>query len=698
MTYRLLLAICSLCFLINSNSFAQSKINPDSVLIVRDSFGTPHIFARTDAEVAYGLAWANAEDAFETMQEALLTAQGNMGRLRGKSGAPFDFFVHCIGADMIYEQQKDQLSEDYLKYVDGYCQGVNAFAKANPDRVLLKKAFPVKPKDVIKAYIISFAALSGTIGHVEGIVEGKKDKQKPPMPVGSNAYAFSSEKTKDGKTYLCINPHFMIDGPLSFYDAHLNSQEGLNIVGTLFQGGTSVFMGNNEHLGWGHTYNYVDQVDVYELKMHKRKRLKYEFDGEYLKLEKRPIWLKVKIGKIVIPVRRMTYWSKYGPTLKSPDGRFFALRSPSYWAVQAGEQFYRMNKAKNLSEFKAALSMNALPMFNVLYADKEDNIYYICNSMLPKRSDKFDFSQMLLGNSSENLWTEYYSIEEKPHVENPDCGYVFNMNNTPSNATCPSSNFPKEKVDKYTDLRPGDNNRSTRFMEIVEGVDKMSWDDFVDLKFDRQLSKSSALFNSMQNLYQIDPTNYPHLSEPIRLMQGWDGNADLDNSEASFVLIALKHIFDKKGYGDNVFVKGVDISEAEYIEGIEYAARYMNKHHNSLRVPLRKICCHERNGKMYCAAGFPDMMSPGYSKPDSKGNMVMEYGDTYIHFVRFSKTGPELIKSLLPFENTKYCEDYKDELEMFNNQQMKTMSMDKAEVMKNAQKTYHPKGNTAGKN
>lgn len=689
-----LVCFLSFVFIISSFLNAQNIIDAENILIVRDSFGTPHIFGNTDAEVAYGLAWANAEDAFETMQEALITAQGNMGRLKGKEGAPFDFFVHSIGADEIYEQQKDQLSEDYLGYVDGYCQGINAFAKAHPERVLLKRAFPVRPRDIIKAYIISFAALSGTIGHVEGIVEGEKDQLEPPMPVGSNAYAFSSQKTEDGKTYLCINPHFMVNGPLSFYEAHLQSKEGLNITGTLFQGGTSVFMGNNEHLGWGHTYNYVDQVDVFELKMHPRKKRQYEFDGKYIKLKKRPVWLKVKIGKIVIPVRKLTYWSEYGPTLKSPDGRFFALRSPSYWAIQAGEQFYRMNKAKNFNEFKEALSMNALPMFNIVYADKEDNIYYLCNSMLPKRPDKFDYSKLLLGNTSENLWTDYYSLEEKPHVENPDCGYVFNMNNTPANASCPSSNFPKDKVDKYSDMRSGENNRSTRFMEMVEGLDKMEWEEFIALKFDRQLSKNSALFSSMQNLYEIDPMAYPHLSEPIRLMQSWDGNADLDNTEAAFVLIALKHIFDKKAYGDKVFVKGVDISESEYIEGMEYAARYLNKHHNSLRVPLGKITCHERNGKMYCAAGFPDMMSPGYSTPNPKGQMVMEYADTYIHFVKFGKTGPELIKTLLPFEDTKYCEDYKDELEMFNQEKLKPMSMDKAEIMKDAQKTYHPKGNT----
>jgi len=45
------------------------QINPDNIQIVRDSFGVPHIFTKTDSELAYGLAWAHAEDDFETIQQ-----------------------------------------------------------------------------------------------------------------------------------------------------------------------------------------------------------------------------------------------------------------------------------------------------------------------------------------------------------------------------------------------------------------------------------------------------------------------------------------------------------------------------------------------------------------------------------------------------------------------------------------------------
>lgn len=669
---------------------AQTTIDPNKITIARDAWGTAHIFAKTDAEVAYGLAWANAEDAFDRMQEFLIIGKSLMGRWKGKKGASFDFFVHAIGAQKTYDEHIAEISEDYMRYIEGYCQGINAYAKAYPEKVILKKAFPVVPEDVLTIYTVAFSALSGATGAVENIMKGTYDKEHIPEPVGSNAYAFNSSKTVDAKTYLAINPHFKIEGAFSFYDAHLCSEEGLNIVGALFQAGSCVFMGNNEHLGWGHTYNHMDQVDVFELKMHPKKKLWYEFDGEYIKLEKRPVWLKVRLGKIVIPVQKMTYWSKYGPTLRSPDKRFFAVRAPAFFNLKAGEQFYRMNKASNFDEFKTALRMKGLTMFNIVYADKDDNIYYLCNGLLPKRNPKFDFSKNLLGNTSENLWNEYYSIERLPHVENPDCGYVFNTNNRPTNATCAGENFKDTVITKYANLRNGENNRSTRFMEMLSEKEIFNYEEFKAMKFDTKITKNTKFFRSLKELYAINPQDYPPLEEAIKIIQSWDGDASLESTGATLYMVAMYYVFKKKGYSDANFITGIKVKEETYIECIEKASQYLIKHHGSLKVPLSQVNCHQRDGKMYCAAGFPDVMAPNYGEPQSDGKFKAKYGDTYIHFVKFGKEGPEKIETLLPFEDTKICEDYKDELEMFNNQELKTMSLDKAEVLKSAKKTYHP--------
>ena len=123
-------------------SQAFATIDPQKITIVRDQWGVPHIFAETDAEVAYGLAWANAEDDFFTMQELLFSVKGMAGKGMGKDGAARDFFVHTLNLQEATRLRLDSFSPEFLRYIDAYCQGLNAFAAAHPNEVRVKKHSP----------------------------------------------------------------------------------------------------------------------------------------------------------------------------------------------------------------------------------------------------------------------------------------------------------------------------------------------------------------------------------------------------------------------------------------------------------------------------------------------------------------------------------------------------------------------------
>ncbi len=672
------------------------RIDTERIVIARDRWGVPHIFAPTDAEVAYGLAWANAEDAFEILQEAVAVAKGKMGELKGKEGAKFDFFAHAIGARKTVDSLFSTLSPDYVEYMQGYAQGINDYAAAHPEEVLLKGLFPVEPKDFAVAYIVSFSALGGAAEELGKIVDGKYDDATARWhSKGSNAYAFNSKKTEDRKTYLAINPHFFVEGVFSFYEAHLCSEQGLNMTGALFHGGNTVFMGNNENLGWGQTYNYVDQVDVYALQMHPRKKLHYLLDGKYHRLERRPVRLRVRLGKkFTLGVKRTTYQSPHGVVVRAKDKkRFYALRSPAFYNIKAGEQYYRMNKAKDFKEFKAALRMNSLTMFNLVYADKDDNIFYICNTKLPRRNADYDFSEPVAGTESAAIWQEYYPTDSLPQVENPRAGYVFNTNNSPYNATAAGENFPKEKVSRYIDQRSGDNNRSTRFMEIVaENPERINFDAFKAIKFDLRFSKNSKFYKSIEGLLKLSSDEYPHLDEPLRLLSEWDGDCSPTNTTATLFIVTMERAFKKMGYFDDVFISGAKIPDSVFIKSLEEGCAFLLEHHGSIKVPLNAMMCHKRGDTMHpMSGGFPDALSPAYGEHVAKGKYKMVFADTYIHFVKFNHRGAETIETLLPFECTRTCEDYEDELEMFNRREMKTMSLDKVEILRRSVRTYHPR-------
>src|SRR5271170_899265 len=123
-------AISLNCFAGTGKPFA--KIDPKNVTIVRDSLGIPHIFAKTDAEVAYGLAWANAEDAFEEGQDLVYAGKEFRGRADGIEGAEADYFIHAIAARKLVDERYDKdLTPEFKKYIDGFAQGLNAYAAAH---------------------------------------------------------------------------------------------------------------------------------------------------------------------------------------------------------------------------------------------------------------------------------------------------------------------------------------------------------------------------------------------------------------------------------------------------------------------------------------------------------------------------------------------------------------------------------------
>lgn len=667
-------------------------INPNNISITRDLWGTPHIYAPTDAEVAFGLAWANAEDAFEQMQEMLLVGKGMLGRVRGAEGAKADFFRHVIDAEGTIERQfATDVSADFLRYLEGYCLGINAFAKAYPKRVLLKDAFPINPKDVLQGYLVAFSFLSGVGGAVAAGVSGDFSEMNSRIALGSNAFAINSTLSDNGHTYFCTNPHFMVDGPMSFYEAHLSSDEGLDIAGALFQGGASVFLGSNKNLGWGMTFNHFDRVDMYELKMHPNKPNFYEFEGKWCKLEERPVKLKVKVGPITIPVKRKSFWSVYGPTLKAETGKVYAIRAPSYTTIKAAEQYYRMNKAANLDEFKTALNLQGLSLFNIVYADKYDNLFYLSNGLYPKRDSSYNWNRLVVGNTNKTLWTDCHAISELPQVENPTCGYIFNCNNTPYNATCAAEN-PVHKLPTYADTRPGNTNRALRFMELINTQNKFSFTDFKAIKFDNTYPKSGKFIESLQPLYDMKAAQYDDIAPQIRQMQQWNRQADLDSIAPTYFLITLSYLFKQKKYRDDgPFLFGFNASEKEFVESIRYAKRFLEHNFQTPNVPLRKVQRYWRSDGDQDVAGFSDVMMANYAMPYKDGKHKLLFGDTYIHFADFNSEGLQRIESLLPFSlSSAKGKGYADQLDMYNRQITKPIYLDKKTIQEVAQITYHP--------
>ena len=671
-------------FLFFFNSSAQ--LNPANITIARDSFGVPHIFAPTDAEVAYGLAWAHAEDDFGTIQILVQSGKGMLGKALGKKGAEGDYVVQLLRIRKTVEEQWNTLSPDFLALIKGYVNGLNAYAKAHPDEVKYKKAFPFNEKEYMTAVVLSTSLFCGLEQVLPQILGGKVATIPNFNPQGSNAFAMNSKKTTTGESFLAINAHQPQEGPVAFYEAHLQSEQGWNMLGGLFPGGCLIFHGTNENLGWAHTVNYQDKIDVYQLEMNPANKNQYKFDGEWNNLEVNKAKLKVK--GIPITIGKKIYWSKYGPTLKTEKG-FFSLRVPAIMDIKALEEWYRMNKAKNFTEFYKALSMTSLPMFNIMYADRYDTIFYISNGKMPRRNPdtKYNWKSTLPGNTSTTLWTEFKPVGELPQYINPVSGYLFNTNHSPFLATDVKGNLDMKKFDKTDGYETYHNNRSQRVTELIND-DKVDYNTFKKIKFDQQLPKDLKYTYGIDTMLNLSVTDYPAMKEVITNFQSWNRKGVADSKGAAVFLFVYDYV-SKKLAG----TPARQLTKAEAIETYQYVNDYMLKNFGKTDLALGDVQKLVRGDDARPAWGLPDLLTAAYTEPYKNGMRKINSGDAYICFVRYPKDGSvPIIESVNTFGASMHPDSphYKDQMAMFQNQQTKPMTLDKKEVLRTAKKTYHP--------
>ena len=680
------LVITTLCFY---NVFSQ--INPDKIDIVRDEFGVPHIFAKTDAEVAYGLAWAHAEDDFETIQIGYLAGNNLLSKHLGNVGLGADFISQFIGSEDLFESKYDSdISSEYKNIVKAYALGLNSYAREHPDEVFVEDLFPVNEKKMMRYAQLQLFISSNGDKWVSNIVDNKLSYNfsKEEQYKGSNTFAFNSTKTKDGSTYLAINTHQPLDGPVSWYEAHLCSEEGTNILGALFAGTPNILIGTNENLAWAHTVNQPDKTDVFALEMHPDKKLQYRVDGTYLKLEEKKAKLRFKLLGIPLSIKKKFYKSIYGPTLKNKSG-FYSVRTPALFEIRALEQWWRMNKAKNFTEFYKVLKMKALPGYNIGYADKNDTIFYISNGLIPKRAKNYDWANVVPGNTRKTLWTESYEIEELPQVVQPKSGYFYNANHTPFKSSAEEDNPDPTNFDSNMGFETYDNNRSTRLKQLIDEYEKLDYDDFKLIKYDRQYPRPFT-FNWMDIHYLelLDSKKYPDIEMLIERLQAWDRKANKNSLGAGTFAVLydqLRPFYSK--------IPEPKIFPASYIiQALRNTKKYLLKYFNTTEVKLGDYQKLVRGSKELPIFGLPDVITAMSSRPYKDGKVKVVSGESYIELIRFTDKGPE-IESVISYGSSDHPDSkhYDDQMEMYSNFKTKKMTLNKDSVYKNAKKIYNPK-------
>lgn len=675
-----LLAICSF-------QLVQAQVDPRRVTIARDSFGVPHIFAPTDPEVAYGLAWAHAEDDFKSLQEMILPAKGKMGTVVGKAGAAGDYAFHLFRCREVTEERWHTLSPAFIRLAEGYVQGINDYALQHKDQWLAKQLFPITVKEYVSASVLALVVFNGADDALKRIFSNRiwtvpdYSTQK-----GSNSAAVRGTHTTTGDAYLLVNAHQPNTGSQAFYEAHVNSEEGWNALGGLLAGGPCILHGVNEFLGWAHTVNFCDRTDVFQLQMNPSKRNQYRFDDEWVELERKKI--KLRIRGIPVPVKRTVYWSRYGATMKNKQG-VFSIRLGANMRIGALQQWYEMNKAKNFTEFYKALQQQELSMFNIMYADRYDTIFYINNALMPVRdtSAVYQWKKTVPGNTSRTLWTQFRPLSELPQYINPSTGFLFNTNHSSFAATNGGQNLRPSLFSKTDGWELYHNNRSVRFLELVPKEGKWSMEEFRRVKFDKQYPARYQFIYNIDSFYQLRTPADAQLDSVLLAFRSWNRISDTGSVGAGIFLLLYEEVSRRMDGQD-----ARRLTQAEGLQSFEAIRAYLVKHFGKVSVTLGEIQKLIRGNQSWALWGLPDQLSPQWTSPLQNGIKKSIGGDGYIMFIRFPKEGLPQIETVNMYGASAVpgSPHFNDQVPYYLRQQTKTMTLSKEAVLKTAKRVYHP--------
>ena len=698
----LLLIICSTCSHFSSKKILSHKSTPKKkydVTIYRDTWGVPHIFGKADADAAYGLAYANAEDDLKNMQDALLGARGELASVYGKDKAPNDYMVHLLEIwRKVDSQYKSSLAPETRTLCEAYADGVNQYILDNPGEAL-PGVYPVNGKDIVAGFVHKTPLFFDVHNFLQKMMERKPDEfqsnsswweehkniRKKMVTKGSNVFAVSPSRSEDDKIRLAINSHQPWDGQFAWYEAHVHSEEGWNMAGGLFPGSPVVLVGHNEHLGWGHTVNAPDLVDIYELEIHPNDPYLYKYDGKWKQLKVKKVPIKVKLfGPFSWTFKREALWSVHGPVLRGKHATY-AIRYANYEDIRVVEQWYRMNKATNFDEWNSAMSMTAIPMFNAGYADKTGNIFYIYNAKLPLRAEGYDWEGVLPGNSSDVVWTEYLPYADLPQVLNPTSGFIQNCNNTPFITTTGEDNPDKKNYPDSFGIESRMSNRALRAMELFGEDPSISREEFEQYKFDLSYSDDSYMSQFVDRLISLSYSfEDEKLIQGVNILKSWDKNTDYENKNASLPIIS---------FGWFMEISPENISDENLLESFTFAVKYLYNHYGRLDVIWGKINRLIRGSVNLGLGGGPDIPHAVYGIPTEEGYLKGYAGDAFLMLVEWEKNGKVSSKSIHQYgSNTQHESSihYADQAKLFVDRKLKPVWLTLQNIIENVEKVYSP--------
>jgi len=545
-----------------------------SVKILRDSYGVPHIIARDEASLFFGVGYAQAEDQLENLVMNFLRARGRAAEREGAASLQLDHLVRMLQLPQRAEKHYGMLTDQYRLHLDAFAAGVNAYIAEHqadiPDWIE-----PVEPEHVL--------AFSEYVDTLFSVTHCQRDLSRAGIrlggleqvsglrasTVGSNQFAIRPGRSETGGTMLSMDPHLPHSGFFRWYEMHLVSPE-INCMGACFYGSPYVSMGRTATTAWCMTVNGPDLGDVFALEVDpdNAKRVKGPNGWEDLEIyaESYGIGSGDARRTMPLPVRRCSL----GPVVAVNDGVAYALAVPLSDEPRRAGQIYNMARARSVDEFREAISPLGLVMFNLLYADAAGDIFYISNGRVAKRDTRIATNEIRPAAEDWAQWQGFHGLDELPQVKNPPSGYLMNTNSGPQNV-CPSSAPQPEDYPPYM-MSQQANSRSLRLKQLLEADESITWEEMHTYATDTYLIGANDLVPRIIEMLgeqaKASETSAERLTPITNILTMWDRRTDLESKGAVLFMYLVNSAAFRKTLesGDQPAVAEAAIEQAAAVE------------------------------------------------------------------------------------------------------------------------------------
>lgn len=688
--------------------------------IIRDDFGVPHIYGKTDADAIFGMLYAQCEDDFKRVERNYIWAIGRLAEVDGEDALYSDLrarlFMTKAEAIERYNTCPDWLKKLCVAFADGINYYLHTHPEVKPQ--LLTHFEPWMPMyfsegsiggDIervstrkIKAFYKSADLLSANNATIPS-----SDPTYLEEPSGSNGIAIAGELTASGNAMLLINPH------TSFYfrgELHVVSEEGLNAYGAVTWGQFFIYQGFNEKTGWMHTSTYTDVIDQFLETVEKQDgKYVYQYGKEKREVEQLEVTLKYKDGSSMKERKFPMFRTHHGP-ITHKEGDKWVATALMWEPVKALGQSYTRTKLDGHEAFRNMMNTRTNSSNNTVYADAGGNIAYYHGNFIPIRDTTFDYTRPVDGSNPATDWQGLHDVEDCIVVLNPPNSWIQNCNSTPFTSAATYS--PKvEDYPRYMSINR-ENFRGIHAIRLLEQLEgNLTLDQLIELAYDPVLPGFEQLIPGLVKAYDEANLQNLALQAAIDSLRNWDFKVSKTSVAMTLAhYYAMYYLSNGKAPQDYTFLErvnyfGTNSPEKERLAMFSATIEQLTTDFGTWNLPWGEVNRFQRlDGRIKSvfddekpseAVGLASgrwgaLAAYGARSAENTKKLYGYRGNSFVAAVEFGEKVKA--KSILVGGQSGDPESphFYDQVKPYLDVNFKEVAYYKAEVEKRAKRTYHP--------